>query len=161
MSDDGDVIDPQARAGGGAASEGSVTVVGTAHVSEESVTEVEETIDRERPDVVAVELDRTRYERLKGEEPDDIDGKDPEPVTTASLTNEDGDDTYTGKAAFLEPGTYTVAFTCNPEDDVAPDGDTPSDKDAADDDDTVTFQDAVDREVKAGETATYDLPLSD
>jgi pheromone shutdown protein TraB len=75
MSDDG-VIDPKASTGGEAASEGSVTVVGTAHVSEDSVREVEETIERERPDVVAVELDRTRYERLKGEEPDDIDGRD-------------------------------------------------------------------------------------
>ena len=75
MSDEG-VLDPDANAHGDGASEGSVTVVGTAHVSEESVHEVEETIERERPDVVAVELDKTRYERLKGEEPDNIDGKD-------------------------------------------------------------------------------------
>jgi pheromone shutdown protein TraB len=75
MSDDGDVIDPDATAGE-TASEGSVTVVGTAHVSEDSVREVEETIERERPDVVAVELDRTRYERFKGEDPDDIEGRD-------------------------------------------------------------------------------------
>ncbi|MXR51609.1 conjugal transfer protein TraB [Halovenus sp. WSH3] len=74
MSDDGEVLDPDTA--GGAAAEGSVTVVGTAHVSEDSVREVEETIEREQPDVVAVELDRTRYERLKGEEPDDIDGRD-------------------------------------------------------------------------------------
>jgi pheromone shutdown protein TraB len=60
----------------GAAGEGSVTVVGTAHVSQESVDEVRETIDRERPDVVAVELDETRYRRLKGETPDDIDPGD-------------------------------------------------------------------------------------
>ena len=75
MSDDG-VLDPDPNADGPAASEGSVTVVGTAHVSEDSVREVEETIERERPDVVAVELDRTRYERLKGEQPDNIDGRD-------------------------------------------------------------------------------------
>ncbi|MFW5917416.1 MAG: TraB/GumN family protein, partial [Halorubrum sp.] len=45
---------------------GSVTVVGTAHVSERSVDEVEETIERERPDVVAVELDEGRYRQLNG-----------------------------------------------------------------------------------------------
>ena len=56
--------------------EGSVTVVGTAHVSHESVEEVKETIERERPDVVAVELDEGRYKRLQGETPDDIDPGD-------------------------------------------------------------------------------------
>ncbi|MEF8813617.1 MAG: TraB/GumN family protein [Halovenus sp.] len=55
---------------------GSITLVGTAHVSQQSVEEVEETIDRERPDIVAVELDDTRYRRLKGETPDDIEGRD-------------------------------------------------------------------------------------
>ena len=55
---------------------GSVTVVGTAHVSEHSVEEVEETIERERPDVVAVELDEGRYRQLKGETPDDLDASD-------------------------------------------------------------------------------------
>jgi pheromone shutdown protein TraB len=56
--------------------EGSVTVVGTAHVSQDSVDEVEETIERERPDVVAVELDENRYKRMKGEAPDEIDAGD-------------------------------------------------------------------------------------
>ncbi len=56
--------------------EGSVTVVGTAHVSQDSVDEVEETIERERPDVVAVELDENRYKRMQGETPDDIDAGD-------------------------------------------------------------------------------------
>ena len=56
--------------------QGSVTIVGTAHVSHKSVEEVEETIERERPDVVAVELDKTRYGRMKGETPDDIDPSD-------------------------------------------------------------------------------------
>jgi len=55
---------------------GSVTVVGTAHVSEQSVDEVEETIERERPDVVAVELDEGRYRQLNGESPDDLDASD-------------------------------------------------------------------------------------
>ncbi|MEF8786800.1 MAG: TraB/GumN family protein [Haloarculaceae archaeon] len=56
--------------------EGSVTVVGTAHVSQDSVDEVEETIERERPDVVAVELDENRYKRMQGETPEDIDAGD-------------------------------------------------------------------------------------
>ncbi|WP_435184413.1 TraB/GumN family protein [Halobellus sp. EA9] len=59
-----------------AAEEGRVRVVGTAHVSEESVREVEETIEAERPDVVAVELDEGRYQQLKGGEPDDIEPSD-------------------------------------------------------------------------------------
>ncbi|MWV65036.1 conjugal transfer protein TraB [Halorubrum sp. JWXQ-INN 858] len=55
---------------------GSVTVVGTAHISERSVEEVEETITRERPDVVAVELDEGRYRQMQGETPDDLDASD-------------------------------------------------------------------------------------
>ena len=55
---------------------GRVHVVGTAHVSEKSVEEVEETIAAERPDVVAVELDEGRYRQLKGETPDDLDAGD-------------------------------------------------------------------------------------
>ena len=59
-----------------AAGEGRVRVVGTAHVSEESVREVEDAIETERPDVVAVELDEGRYRQLKGGEPDDIEPGD-------------------------------------------------------------------------------------
>ncbi|MEA1984406.1 MAG: TraB/GumN family protein [Euryarchaeota archaeon] len=44
-----------------------ITIVGTAHVSQKSVDEVVETIERQQPDVVAVELCRGRYEALKGE----------------------------------------------------------------------------------------------
>jgi pheromone shutdown protein TraB len=56
--------------------EGSVRVVGTAHVSEASVEEVESVIDEERPDAVAVELDEGRYRQMKGETPDDLDAGD-------------------------------------------------------------------------------------
>jgi pheromone shutdown-related protein TraB len=56
--------------------DGEIEVVGTAHVSHDSVAEVEETIERERPDVVAVELDDGRYRQLKGETPDDLDPSD-------------------------------------------------------------------------------------
>nr|WP_123537102.1 TraB/GumN family protein [Halosimplex salinum] len=56
--------------------EGEVHVLGTAHVSEQSVEEVEQTIAERKPDVVAVELDEGRYRQLKGETPDDIDPGD-------------------------------------------------------------------------------------
>ena len=59
-----------------ATAEGRVRVVGTAHVSEESVREVEGVIETERPDIVAVELDEGRYRQLKGGEPDDIEPGD-------------------------------------------------------------------------------------
>lgn len=56
--------------------EGSVQVVGTAHVSESSVDEVERIIDAERPDIVAVELDDGRFRQLRGEAPDNLDAGD-------------------------------------------------------------------------------------
>jgi len=55
---------------------GQVRLVGTAHVSAESVEAVRGAIDEERPDIVAVELDEARYRQLKGETPDDIDPKE-------------------------------------------------------------------------------------
>jgi pheromone shutdown protein TraB len=58
------------------AGEGSVKVVGTAHVSEASVEEVESVIESERPDIVAVELDEGRYRQLRGETPEDLDAGD-------------------------------------------------------------------------------------
>jgi len=45
-----------------------IVLVGTAHVSEKSISEVNEVIEREKPDIVAVELDQARYRALKGEE---------------------------------------------------------------------------------------------
>lgn len=44
-----------------------IIIVGTAHVSEKSVNEVISTIEREKPDIVAVELCKGRYDSLKGE----------------------------------------------------------------------------------------------
>lgn len=41
-----------------------IIIIGTAHVSEKSVREVRETIERERPDIVAVELDHNRYKGM-------------------------------------------------------------------------------------------------
>jgi len=69
---DGDLSLPPSRERG----EGEVHVLGTAHVSEKSVEEVEQTIAERRPDVVAVELDEGRFRQLKGETPDDIDPGD-------------------------------------------------------------------------------------
>lgn len=42
-----------------------VTVIGTAHISEESVEEVQKTIRDVRPDLVGVELDEDRFESLR------------------------------------------------------------------------------------------------
>ncbi|MCT9096772.1 TraB/GumN family protein [Haloarchaeobius sp. HME9146] len=56
--------------------DGSVTVLGTAHVSEQSVEDVRDTIAAEQPDVVAVELDEGRYNQLRGETPEDIEPRD-------------------------------------------------------------------------------------
>ena len=42
-----------------------LTIIGTAHVSEESVNEVKDVIYEQQPDVVAIELDKNRYVRLK------------------------------------------------------------------------------------------------
>ena len=50
-------------------------VVGTAHVSQESVDRVETAIEEDRPDIVAVELDQGRYDQMQGETPDDIDAR--------------------------------------------------------------------------------------
>ncbi|MDT3435030.1 TraB/GumN family protein [Haloarcula sp. 1CSR25-25] len=55
---------------------GRVDVVGTAHVSEHSVREVEAAIEESEPDIVAVELDEGRYRQIKGETPDDLDASD-------------------------------------------------------------------------------------
>jgi len=41
-----------------------LTIIGTAHVSQDSVDEVKTAIYEQEPDVVAIELDRGRYERL-------------------------------------------------------------------------------------------------
>jgi len=56
--------------------DGEVHVLGTAHVSHESVEEVEATITERRPDVVAVELDEGRYRQMQGEAPEDLEPSD-------------------------------------------------------------------------------------
>ena len=44
-----------------------IILVGTGHILEKSVKEVEEIIEREHPDIVAVELCEGRYRALKGD----------------------------------------------------------------------------------------------
>ena len=51
-----------------AAPGGRIIIVGTAHVSEKSIAQVNEVIEREKPDIVAVELDNARFKAIKGEE---------------------------------------------------------------------------------------------
>ena len=51
-----------------AAPRGRIIIVGTAHVSEKSIAQVNEVIEREKPDIVAVELDSARFKAIKGEE---------------------------------------------------------------------------------------------
>ncbi len=55
---------------------GEVSVVGTAHVSEESVEKVKKEISERNPDIVAVELDEARYKQFKGETPDNLEPGD-------------------------------------------------------------------------------------
>ena len=45
-----------------------ITLIGTAHISKESVHEVKSTIEAEKPDVVCVELCPHRYEILNNKE---------------------------------------------------------------------------------------------
>lgn len=46
-----------------------IILIGTAHVSPKSVREVRETIEREKPDIVAVELDANRYKGMTDPDP--------------------------------------------------------------------------------------------
>ena len=53
-----------------------ITIIGTAHVSEKSVLEVQQAIEREKPDVVAVELCANRYNALISSETPEVSAKD-------------------------------------------------------------------------------------
>jgi pheromone shutdown protein TraB len=56
--------------------EGRVDLVGTAHVSADSVERVESAIRESRPDVVAVELDEGRYRQMRGGTPEELEPGD-------------------------------------------------------------------------------------
>ncbi|MEE3489571.1 MAG: TraB/GumN family protein [Methanobrevibacter sp.] len=64
-------------------------IIGTAHVSQESVDEVKDAIYEYQPDVVAIELDRGRYTRLK-EQMMGIERDDPISVTNIIKENKVG-----------------------------------------------------------------------
>jgi len=67
--------------------------------------------------------------------PDDIDGIDPDPVTTANVRLNADTGNYEYMAAFLSPGEYTAAFTCQGQDDTIPDEENPG----LDVDDAIAF----------------------
>jgi hypothetical protein len=80
-----------------------------------------------------------------GVTPDDIDGIAPDPVTTASVKLDSNDGMYKYMAAFLEAGSYTIAFTCDA---------------AADDpivDNTLTFSGTTTVTVTANNTMTHNF----
>ncbi len=82
--------------------------------------------------------------------PDDVDGIDPDPVTTADVEWDDGRQAYFYRAAYLEPGTYTVAFTCEEEDDE-------SDVDESVSADPVDFEGAATVDVNAGSVTEHNF----
>ncbi|KPV41752.1 hypothetical protein AN478_01425 [Thiohalorhabdus denitrificans] len=82
-----------------------------------------------------------------GVTPDDVDGTEPDPVTSAMAVQEEDTGDYRYEAGYLAAGTYTVAFTCNARDD---------DPEADDDTDLL---DPADVEITEGETATHDFTL--
>ncbi len=67
-----------------------------------------------------------------------------QPLTTASVTLINGVWQYT--AAYLNPGAYTAAFTCQ------------STSDSPDTTDNIVFQDAADVTVVSGQNATHNFP---
>jgi len=42
----------------------SITILGTSHIAQQSILEVERAVNEEKPDIVALELDRDRYHAL-------------------------------------------------------------------------------------------------
>lgn len=72
--------------------------------------------------------------------PDDIDGIDAEPVSTALLSNN-----FEYAIGFLNEGTYTLAFTCQANDD------------NSETDDAISFIGTDTVTVTAGATSTYNF----
>ncbi|MCW9014437.1 MAG: DUF4382 domain-containing protein [Gammaproteobacteria bacterium] len=72
--------------------------------------------------------------------PDDIDGIDAEPVTTALLSN-----TFEYAVGFLDEGAYTLAFTCQ------------ADEDTNETDDVINFIGTNTVTVTSGTTTTYNF----
>jgi hypothetical protein len=89
-----------------------------------------------------------------GETPDDVDGVDPEPLTTARVTLQTTGN-YGYAVPFLAPGAYTLAFTCQARGDVSPDPLVPAPDPAADND--IGFTPGVDATVVADQTTTVNF----
>ena len=77
--------------------------------------------------------------------PDDVDGTEPEPVTTAQVKFDPDSSQYEYKAAFLSSGDYTVSFTCQ------------ASSDAPETDDAITFVGTANATVVAGTVTTHDF----
>jgi len=76
--------------------------------------------------------------------PDDVDGIDPDPVTSAFVSFNDDEQEYVYKAAFLSSGNYTIAFTCQA-------GNDDPEVDESPTLDPITFVGTTNVEVSAGE----------
>lgn len=74
---------------------------------------------------------------------EEADGADADPLVVASVAVENGSTAYAYRAAFLPPGPYTAAFTCDDDDAAA--------------DDTLTFVGAQDVTVQANLIGTADF----
>jgi hypothetical protein len=92
-----------------------------------------------------------------GVTPDDVDGVDPEPVTTARVMLNQDSGKYEYALPFMAPGTYTVAFTCQAGDDVAPDPTVQPPPDPAADN-AIAFTPGVEVTVVAAQTETVNFP---
>ncbi len=76
--------------------------------------------------------------------PDDIDLIAPDPVTSAMVTTDVNGD-YVYRASFLSPGDYTVAFTCQ------------ADDDDPEEDDVISFLEQANAVVTAGQVTTHNF----
>ena len=76
--------------------------------------------------------------------PDDVDGVSPEPLTSARVILDDAGN-FSYRAGFLEPNGYTVALTCE------------ANQDDPEDDDDIQFDAVNNVAVSAGEESTQDF----
>jgi hypothetical protein len=77
--------------------------------------------------------------------PDDVDGQDPEPLTSAQVEYDPDTGEHEYRAAFLSPGSYTMAFTCQAGDD---------DPDSSD---NIDFKGTTEVTVSAGQVTTHNF----
>jgi hypothetical protein len=88
-----------------------------------------------------------------GVTPDDIDGIDPDPFTTADVRLNVASGKQAYRATFMPVGDYTVALTCQGIDDTVPDPDEPG----LDVDDDLLFIDSANAAVVDGQTTTVNF----